>query len=74
MQDQKYRHYKTNQLYQLIDTAIHSETLEEMVIYRALYPSERFGDNPLWARPKNMFFETVIHNGKSVPRFAPVEE
>ena len=60
----KYRHYKGN-LYEVIGVARHSETLEEMVVYRALY-----GEGGLWVRPLGMFLETVSVDGKNVPRFA----
>ena len=60
----KYRHYKGN-LYEVIGVARHSETLEEMVVYRALY-----GEGGLWVRPLGMFLETVAVDGKNVPRFA----
>lgn len=59
----KYRHYKGKE-YEVTGVARHSETLEEMVIYRALY-----GDFDLWARPAKMFAEMVEVNGKKVPRF-----
>ncbi|WP_394770752.1 DUF1653 domain-containing protein [Lacisediminihabitans sp.] len=62
-----YRHYKGN-LYEVVDTATHSETEERLVVYRALY-----GDNGLWVRPLGMFRETVEVDGQSVPRFARVE-
>ena len=64
----KYEHYKGNQ-YEVIGLARHSETLEELIVYRALYDSEEFGDNSLWVRPKKMFFETVNIDGKEIPRF-----
>lgn len=64
----KYRHYK-GKFYQVIDTAIHSETLERMVVYRALYESKDFGKDQLWVRPEKMFSEKVIVEGKEVPRF-----
>jgi cyclomaltodextrinase / maltogenic alpha-amylase / neopullulanase len=67
----KYRHYKGN-LYEVIGVARHSETLEELVIYRALYDSPEFGKNALWARPKKMFLEDVLVDGKKVPRFTPL--
>ena len=60
----KYRHYKEN-LYEVIGVARHSETLEEMVVYRALY-----GEGGLWVRPMGMFLENVTVDGKTVPRFA----
>ena len=58
-----YRHYKGNE-YELIGVAIHSETLEEMVVYRALY-----GDKNLWVRPAHMWEEEVEVDGKTVKRF-----
>ncbi|MBU2592412.1 MAG: DUF1653 domain-containing protein [Patescibacteria group bacterium] len=64
----KYQHYKGG-LYQLIGVARHSETFEELVIYRALYKSEDFGENALWARPLKMFLGTVVVDGKKIPRF-----
>ncbi len=59
----RYRHYKGNE-YEVIGIAKHSETLEEMVVYRALY-----GEHLLWVRPKAMFSEMVEVDGKKVPRF-----
>ena len=64
----KYQHYKGN-FYELIGVARHSETLEEMVVYRALYESKDFGKNALWVRPKAMFLENVIIDEKEIPRF-----
>ena len=69
----KYQHYKGN-FYQVIGIARHSETLEEMVVYQALYDSPDFGKNQIWVRPKNMFLEKVNFNGKEIPRFKRVEE
>ena len=63
-----YKHYKGKE-YQIIGIARHSETLEEFVIYRALYDSNEFGKNALWARPKKMFLEEVEINGQKMPRF-----
>lgn len=64
----KYQHYK-GKLYQVIGVAHHSETLEEFVVYRALYDIEKFGKNSLWVRPKKMFMENIIVDGKELPRF-----
>jgi len=63
-----YRHYKGGE-YELIGEGRDSETLEEVVIYRAMYDDDRFGRRPIWVRPKSMFFEKVKVNGRSVPRF-----
>lgn len=62
----KYRHYK-GQDYEVIGLAQHSETLEHLVVYRALY-----GEAGLWVRPYAMFCETVLVDGQAVRRFAPV--
>ena len=69
----KYKHYK-GKLYEIIGIARHSETLEEFVIYKSLYDSEKFGKNSLWIRPKNMFLEKVKINGKEVLRFEYIED
>lgn len=60
-----YQHYKGDK-YLVLALAKHSETLEDMVVYVSLY------DNPesqVWVRPANMFFGTVVRDGKTVPRF-----
>lgn len=59
----KYRHYKGNE-YEVLGVAKHTETLEEMVVYRALY-----GDGQIWVRPVEMFLEEVEREGKKVSRF-----
>lgn len=61
-----YQHYKGRQ-YEVIGEALHSETVEPMVVYRALY-----GSYGLWVRPKAMFLETVLVEGRETPRFAYV--
>ena len=58
-----YKHFKGNR-YEVIGTAKHSETLEEMVVYRPLD-----GDGTLWVRPSSMWDEVVERDGKSVRRF-----
>ncbi len=68
-----YRHYKGN-LYEVIGVARHSETLEELVVYRALYDSPDFGPNALFVRPLSMFAEMVEVNGESVQRFTLIKE
>lgn len=61
-----YRHYKGN-LYRVLDTVRHSETLEPMTLYRALY-----GENGLWVRPAAMFAEQVLIDGVTQARFARI--
>lgn len=64
----KYRHFKGNE-YEVIAIAKHSETLEELVVYRALY-----GDGEVWVRPMKMWNETVEREGKTVERFTYIGE
>ena len=59
----KYRHYKGKE-YQVIGMALHSETLENMVVYKQLY-----GDFGLWVRPSTMWNEIVIVDGEEFKRF-----
>ncbi|MEO7050058.1 MAG: DUF1653 domain-containing protein [Rhodanobacter sp.] len=59
-----YRHYK-GQRYRVLGTAQHSETMESLVVYRALY-----GEHGLWVRPAAMFCESIDLDGETVPRFA----
>lgn len=61
----KYRHYK-NKEYEVIGVAKHSETLENLVVYRTLYENET---SNLWVRPLEMFVGMVDVGGKEVPRF-----
>ena len=62
----EFLHFKGNR-YRLEGFAKDSETLEEMVVYRALY-----GDGGLWVRPPKMFFETIERDGKLMKRFEPL--
>lgn len=62
-----YRHYK-NKLYQVIDIATHSETMEKLVLYKPLY-----GESKLWVRPLEMFNEEILFDGKLVQRFTYIE-
>ena len=64
----RYRHYK-GQDYEVIGCARHSETEEELVVYRALY-----GDRGLWVRPIAIFTQQLSIDGKSVPRFSFLQE
>ena len=63
-----YRHFKGNE-YELLYVARHSETLEPMVVYRALY-----GEGGLWVRPASMWSEAVERDGYSGPRFLYIGE
>ncbi len=63
-----YKHYKGN-IYEVIGIAKHSETLKEMVVYKATYQKE--GEN-LWVRPLTMFLETVIIEGEEKKRFEKI--
>ena len=62
-----FKHYKGN-LYKIIDEAIHSETHEELIIYVDLNDESK-----KWARPKDMFFENIIFEGKEIERFTLVD-
>ena len=62
-----YRHYKGNR-YQVLYLAKHSETVEDMVVYQALY-----GEYGIWVRPASMWNETVDYQGKQVKRFTYIE-
>lgn len=66
----KYRHYKGGE-YRVISTAKHSETLEDLVVYKSLYDNEL---SRLWARPLEMFLEEIEVDGKKMPRFEYVGE
>jgi hypothetical protein len=64
----RYRHFKGN-LYEVLHLAKHSETLEEMVVYRALY-----GEHGIWVRPASMWNEEVLLDGKQLKRFQFLED
>ena len=64
----RYRHYKGGE-YEVIGVARHSETLEPLVVYRPLYNTSGW-----WVRPHAMFFETIEHAGRVLPRFAHLGE
>lgn len=64
----RYRHFKGKE-YEVLGVARHSETQEELVVYRALY-----GDFSLWVRPVNMWNETVERDGKTFRRFTYIGE
>ena len=64
----RYRHFKGN-MYEVIGVAKHSESLEEMVVYRALY-----GSGDLWVRPTSMWDETIERDGRVFKRFEFIED
>ena len=64
----RYRHFKGNE-YQVLYLATHSETMEQMVVYRALY-----GEGGVWVRPASMWNETVERGGKTYKRFTYIGE
>ncbi|MDB8551553.1 DUF1653 domain-containing protein [Turicibacter sanguinis] len=64
----KYRHFK-GQEYEVLAIAKHSETLEEMVVYKALY-----GEFGTWVRPAEMWTETITRDGQTFKRFEKIEE
>jgi len=68
IQPGRYRHYKGNE-YTVLGVARHSETLEELVVYR-----QEYGERGLWVRPAAMFAETVEIEGRAVPRFQRIDE
>ena len=64
----RYRHFKGNE-YEVLYIARHSETLEPMVVYKALY-----GEGGIWVRPASMWNETVERDGKTYKRFEYIED
>lgn len=68
IQPGKYRHFKGNE-YEVLYTARHSETMEQMVVYRALY-----GERGVWVRPAAMWNEEVERDGKTFRRFTKIDD
>ena len=64
----RYRHFKGNE-YEVLYIAKHSETMEEMVVYRALY-----GEKGVWVRPASMWDEIITRDGKTFKRFEKIED
>lgn len=62
-----YRHFK-GKLYNVLEVAKHSETMEEYVVYKALY-----GEEGIWVRPLDMFTETIVRDGQEIKRFELVQ-
>jgi hypothetical protein len=63
-----YRHFKGN-IYKVLHLAKHSETLEDIVVYQAMY-----GDRGIWVRPKNMFDEVIERDGRLIRRFVEITD
>lgn len=63
-----FRHFKGN-IYKVLHVAKHSETLEDFIVYQAMY-----GEYGIWVRPKAMFEETITRNGQTFRRFSPISE
>jgi len=69
-----YRHYKNkDRFYEIVGVGKHTETMEDVVVYRALYDSPDFGSKAIWVRPLAMFVGMVTVDGKEVPRFERVD-
>ena len=66
--EEYYRHFKGN-VYRVLHIAKHSETLEDIVVYQAMY-----GERGIWARPKAMFEEVIERDGRTFRRFEPISD
>lgn len=69
----RYRHYKGSD-YEVIGIAHRENTLEQLVVYKALYDSKDFGLNAFWVRPLKEFTENVEYEGKKIPRYTYVDK
>jgi len=69
MEKERYFIHFKGGLYKMLGIAQHSETLEEMVVYQALY-----GKHEIWVRPKTMFFDKIVRNGIKIDRFKEITE
>ena len=69
----RYKHYK-NKFYKVLGVARDADTLEELVVYKALYDDPEFGKDALWARKKESFLKPEIIEGKEVERYEFIEE
>lgn len=69
----RYRHFKGKE-YRVLALARHSETMEEFIVYQALYGSEEFGPNAVWIRPRAMFLEKIDRGEGEILRFAPIPD
>jgi hypothetical protein len=64
----KYKHYKGD-IYEIVEVGRDSGTLEEVVVYKGLYNSDKFGNNPIWVRPLKEFIGEIEIDGKKIKRF-----
>ncbi|MBL7812077.1 MAG: DUF1653 domain-containing protein [Bacteroidetes bacterium] len=69
----KYRHYKGKE-YEVMGMALHSETLEPMVVYKPLYQTPDIPEGILWVRPAAMWQEMVVFEGKTMERFTIITD
>lgn len=69
-----YKHSKSGKIYMVDSVGKHTETLEDMVCYHAMYIDPEFGARANWIRPAKMFLEEVEINGKKVPRFEKISQ
>ena len=67
-----YRHNKSGREYRVLETAYHSETMQQMVVYQARYDSTELGPNPVFVRPIEMWDEIVDINDVRTPRFLKI--
>jgi len=63
-----YEHFKDKRC-EVIGIVLHSETRKKLVLYKALYKSEKYPKDQLWVHPESIFLETVEHNGQQILRF-----
>jgi hypothetical protein len=67
-----FEHYKGKR-YKILGVGRHTETLGMCVVYQSLYDCKEFGDHAVWVRPLEMFLETIVIDGKEMPRFRRVD-
>jgi len=69
-----YAHYKNRNVYTVVAIGrLESDPEEEYIVYRAEYNSPDYGENATWIRPRSVFEEEVLYEGKTVPRFSYIE-
>jgi hypothetical protein len=68
-----FQHYRNKKMYKVLSVARHTEDMKLYVVYQELYHCDTYGDLPIWVRPLEMFLEHIEENGKTTPRFLPIE-